>query len=364
MRTPTRVAVAAALTATAAFTLSPTSATAAARHREAAAPAVTPLTSDVFAPFQLAVSAGRLYVADGGTSTVSRVDGKGALHAISKGPQPGEVAGVAWNASHTTFAHTQLNYATGKSELVIKTGRTTVKADLGAFEAAKNPDAGVQYGIDDPTDCQKAAFEPLGGASPTGGVDSHAYAVAADGSGWIVADAGGNDLLRVSSTGKVSLLTVLPRQPSTITASAAAALGLPDCVIGAVYNFEPVPTDVEWRGGRLIVSLLPGGPEDPSLGARGSVYSVHPHSGKATWLAGGFLGATNVAVGHRGEIYVAELFAGRVSRIHGHSSTPYASVPGVVSITARVGTGLWGGVLAPTDDQGNPTGPGAIVRIG
>nr|WP_284291835.1 hypothetical protein [Angustibacter aerolatus] len=52
MRTPTRVAVAAALTATAAFTLSPTSATAAARHREAAAPAVTPLTSDVFAPFQ------------------------------------------------------------------------------------------------------------------------------------------------------------------------------------------------------------------------------------------------------------------------------------------------------------------------
>ncbi|GMA89158.1 hypothetical protein GCM10025868_44080 [Angustibacter aerolatus] len=181
-----------------------------------------------------------------------------------------------------------------------------MKADLGAFEAAKNPDAGVQYGIDDPTDCQKAAFEPLGGASPTGGVDSHAYAVAADGSGWIVADAGGNDLLRVSSTGKVSLLTVLPRQPSTITASAAAALGLPDCVIGAVYNFEPVPTDVEWRGGRLIVSLLPGGPEDPSLGARGSVYSVHPHSGKATWLAGGFLGATNVAVGHRGEIYVAE----------------------------------------------------------
>ena len=51
--------------------------------------------------------------------------------------------------------------------------------------------------------------------------------------------------------------------------------GMPACTVGKTYAFEPVPTDVEVAGsGRLIVSLLPGGPEDESLGARGAVYQI------------------------------------------------------------------------------------------
>ena len=39
-------------------------------------------------------------------------------------------------------------------------------------------------------------------------------------------------------------------------------------------------------------------------------------------LAGGFLGATNVAIGGHGQIYVAELFGGKVSVLrHGDVST-------------------------------------------
>ena len=143
---------------------------------------------------------------------------------------------------------------------------------------------------------------------------------------------------------------MLPPQPTEVTAEGAGALGLPDCTIGSTFAFEPVPTDVEVaKGGKLIVSLLPGGPEDPSLGARGAVYQVkagsgghhhhgygrhgnHGSRGKVKLLAGGFLGATNVAIGDRGEIYVAELFGGKVSVLRTATCPPSRSCrsrPGV-----------------------------------
>lgn len=179
----------------------------------------------------------------------------------------------------------------------------------------------------------------------------------------MVGDAGGNDLLQVDRHGRISVLSVLPRQPTTISASGAAALGLPDCVVGAVYNFEPVPTDVEVAAnGRLVVSLLPGGPEDPSLGARGAVYSVNPRTGHATRLAGGFAGATNVALGSHGRIFVSELFAGRISVIDHGRVRPYVDLAGPLGLTYAHGT-LYAGTSGPTDAEGNPTGPGTIVAI-
>jgi hypothetical protein len=110
---------------------------------------------------------------------------------------------------------------------------------------------------------------------------------------------------------------------SRVTADAASANGLPACTVGAVFAAEPVPTDVEVRRfGHLVVSLLPGGPEDDSLGARGRVMLVHPHHGRTRLLARGILGATNVAVGRGGRVYVTELFGNRVSVIRdGHART-------------------------------------------
>jgi len=195
-------------------------------------------------------------------------------------------------------------------------------------------------------------------------VDSHPYAVAAlPHDAWVVADAGGNDLLKVDKDGRITVVSVLPRQPSTITAEAAAGLGLPDCVVGAVYNFEAVPTDVEVApNGRLIVSLLPGGPEDPSLGARGSVVSVNPRSGNATKLATGLLGGTNVALGPNGKIFYSELFAGKIGVIEHGKARTYVELGSPLGLTYFKGA-LYAGTLAPTDDQGNPTGTGSLVRI-
>src|SRR4029450_3789544 len=94
----------------------------------------------------------------------------------------------------------------------------------------------------------------------------------------------------------IRTLAVLPSQPLKITEDIAHAQGLPDCVIGVTYRFEAVPTDVEvGRDGYLYVTTLPGGPEDPSLGARGKVYRVNPRNGHIKLVATGFAGGTKPA---------------------------------------------------------------------
>jgi hypothetical protein len=274
------------------------------------------------------------------------------------------VAGVAING-RGTLAYTASDFSADLHTLTIKpkNGKTRT-VDLGAFERTRNPDKWIRYGIDNPTECQKQAFEPLGGASYRGLVDSHPYAVAAlPNDAWVVADAGGNDLLKVDKNGRISVLSVLPRQPSTITADAAAGLGLPACVVGAVYNFEAVPTDVALAdNGRYITSLLPGGPEDPSLGARGSVVSVNPANGNATRLATGLLGATSVALGPNGKIFASELFGGKISLIDKGKVSTYVNLDSPLGLTFFKGA-LYAGTAAPTDENGNPTGTGTLVRI-
>lgn len=142
-------------------------------------------------------------------------------------------------------------------------------ADLAAVEISTNPDGGTHYGFgpDVSADCL-AQLPPEVPASYNGEVDSHPYAVAVSGHTVYIADAGANSILKVNeSTGSASTLAVLPPQPVTVTAAAAAGMGLPECIIGHSYAFEPVPTDVEiGPDGWLYVTLLPGGPEEQSLG--------------------------------------------------------------------------------------------------
>ncbi len=95
------------------------------------------------------------------------------------------------------------------------------------------------------------------------------------------------------------------------------------------------------------------------LGARGALWRVDPHSGAATRIAGGFLGATNLALGSHGTIYVAELFAGQVSVVKHGKVSPYVMLPGVVAVETGSDGTLWAGTLGHED----PPAPGTIVRI-
>jgi hypothetical protein len=75
-----------------------------------------------------------------------------------------------------------------------------------------------------------------------------------------------------------------------------------------------------------MATLLPGGPEDDSLGARGSIWKI-PGDFEVFEVASGFLGATNLAVGRPGYLYVTELFGNRVSELHNGVITPVINLP-------------------------------------
>ena len=106
-----------------------------------------------------------------------------------------------------------------------------------------------------------------------------------------------------------------------------------------LHRPEPVPTDVELgNDGWLYVTTLPGGPEDPSLGARGAVYRVNPTTGEVQLYASGFAGATGLAVAPNGTVFVAELFGNQVSVItkRGEVST-FADLPSPAGIEWQSG---------------------------
>jgi hypothetical protein len=324
------------------------------------------VSSALAAPFNLEVDRHKVLVADGGLNSVAKVNRDGSLTTIV--PDVVGASGVATSWGRLAYTSTTTNEATFEntaSSLTIKGWRGTQVADTLAYEKKHNPDQVNSYGIDNPSQCQIDAFaahaeEGFPPASYTGLVDSHAYSVTSYGAGWVVADAGGNDLLFVDSRGRIRRSIVLPGQPTVITADAAESFGLDDCVVGATYKWEPVPTDVEvGRDGQLYVTTLPGGPEDESLGARGAVWRVNPWTGKIKQLANGFLGATNLALGDRGEIYVAELFGGKVSVVRGRSVSTYAELPGVVAVESGRDGSLWAATLGNED----PPAPGTVVKL-
>jgi len=342
----------------------PVMASAGQKHRPAPDPEVR--STQVVAPFNIDLAGKRVYVADGFANVVGTLSRDGSIKAVAD-PAPG-AAGVELSRDGKTLAFTTTEGGEGaitESGLNLWGPRgSKVYADTLAFETAKNPDSGVAYGVDDPSPCVTDALTAAGfPVSYTGVVDSHAYSVAQWGKRWIVADAGANALLSVDKRGGIRTLAVLPAQPATITAEMAAAVGLPDCVVGVTYRFEAVPTDVEvGPGGMLYVTTLPGGPEIPAFGARGALWKLNPWTGKITKLADGFAGATNLALGKRGEVYVAEYFAGKITRVKNGEKSHYLDLANVVAVESGRDGSLWAGTTIALDPSA-PQVPGTIVQI-
>jgi hypothetical protein len=321
------------------------SALAKARHHQPAPPTLSaPLADGLAGPLQLSVARnGDVYVAQDFAGILTKIARNGTKTDLATNPG-GEIAGV------DVGKHGAVYYTTGMSDSsgggggpgtvtaaglsVFKNGTSKQIADLLAYEKANNPDQGNTYGFTSiPADCAAQWPAEAGPPTYTGGIDSHPYAVAVSGKHIYVADAAANAILDVRPNGKVRTLAVLPPQPLVVTAEQLAANGLPTCAAGLTYNFEPVPTDVEvGRGGALYVTTLPGGPEGPSLGARGSVYRVNAHNGHSWRIATGFAGATNLALGDKGRIYVSELFGNQLSMIGRHGAPAK-----VLDVTAPAG---------------------------
>jgi hypothetical protein len=332
---------------------------------------VKTLTDQVFGPFNLDVRDGKVLVADGFTGQVSRVNANGNLSPVASSPfDGGDVAGVASGGgaiAWTGSAPSDQPFVNGDQALIIrKPGQADLRVDISGFENTHNPDQVNFYGSTSTDPCVTDVLAQLTGgpAGYNGVLDSHAYSVAYAGKGaWYVADAAGNDILKVSKTGDISVVKVLPPQPVTFTADSAAAAGLPPCFAGVTYGFEPVPTDVEVSHGKLYVSLLPGGPEDASFGARGSAWKLDANGSHLTQIGSGFLGTTNIAVSPSGDVYVSELFRGQVSKIVNGHGVAVAALPGPIGLEYAGGS-LYAGVIAQTDENtGEVLAPGAVVKI-
>ncbi|MEV0821806.1 ScyD/ScyE family protein [Nonomuraea rubra] len=166
-------------------------------------------------------------------------------------------------------------------------------ADLGAYEAAHDPDQG----------------------QPGTGPDSQPYAVLPDGAGALVVDTGANDLLRVRPGGRISTVAVFDVR--TVPGPG-----------GGEVPMHPVPTSVA-RGpdGALYVGRLTGFPF-PVGGAgllsgdpAGALHRVD-RDGTRTLIAGdGLFTPTGVAAGPDGAYYVSNrgtlAGSGEVLRITG-----------------------------------------------
>ncbi|MCS5735882.1 ScyD/ScyE family protein [Herbiconiux daphne] len=337
---------------------------------------VQTLATDLVSPLSLDVDRdGNVAVSQNFIGQLTGVGADGTIAPLASATVPGQEIGAV-SSRHSTVFYAQNDQAAGVAQLMAlqQGGEPQLLADLGAYEATVNPDQVNTYGFSDLDPACAALIDPAGPAGPptyTGIVDSHPYGSLALRDAVYVADAGGNDILRVGYDGEISTAAVLPPgEPVVVTPETAAMFGFPECTVGHGYSFEPVPTDVE-RGpdGWLYVSSLPGGPEDPSLGLRGSVYKVDPWSGDVELVATGFGGATGLAVDRAtGVVLVAELFGGpegtgQISALSSWSGEVFATfaVSSPAAIELRDGH-----VYATTDAfvpdaEGNPQPIGTVT---
>jgi hypothetical protein len=148
-----------------------------------------------------------------------------------------------------------------------------VIVNFAVFEAARNPDNGAGPGA------QR-------GNPP---IDSNPYALTEYRDGFAVVDAGGNDLLWISSKGKVVVLAVFPTRTARLTKALAKRIGAPGT---KSIRVQSVPSSVAvGPDGALYVGELTGVPFTPGS-AR--VWRVVPGK-KATVFASGFTNIADVA---------------------------------------------------------------------
>lgn len=317
---------------------------------------VVPVAGGFDGPLQIDVGAsGQVYVGQAFTGTLTKIRPNSTTKDLVSVPGQ-EITGVASRGNDVAFTWTNGDPDHPAAELRLRTadGRVRTIANLYAYEKRQNPDAVNVYGFKTlSARCAARVPAELGGGKPyTGVVDSHPYAVAnAPDGGWYVADAGANDILYVSPTGKVQTSNIMHRIKVTVTTAIARHLGLPACTVNQGYSFEPVPTDVEVTsdGNVLYISLLPGGPEDLSIGPPGQVVHTYPCAGCSiadqlgdqNRLGVNFAGASNVAVGGPGNrLYVSELFGDDVLVRKGGVWETFVELPAPASIEV-VGSTLY-----------------------
>ncbi len=281
---------------------------------------------------------GSLLVADDGQGIV-RVNGRASLVARLPG-----VVDVALRSGGGLWAITSGEPGDQKLYRVVD-GRPILVANLYAFEAKRNPDAGE--------------------------INSNPFDVADLGHGRaLVADAGGNDVLKVNRHGKVKLVAVLPNEVVS-TANAQKIAGCPDAPPDFAFvcdvptmPAEPVPTSLAiGPDGAFYVGELKG---IPAPIGESRVWRIERNarnarcgrSPRCSVALDGFTSIIDLAFGPDGRLNVAQiddaswlaLEAGQAAGGSVHAcalatlncETVVSGVPILTAITYRPNGSLWG----------------------
>jgi hypothetical protein len=287
-------------------------------------PAPTPqahtLASGLVTPLSLAVQGGSTYVTQNFAGMLTQLRRGQEPRTLYTSENGNEVGGVSVRGHRVVFTETagdgEGNNTDSWLKMLTRSGAARTIADIRDYENATNPDGKYTYGARGISDDCAAQWptDQIGPATYTGALDSHPYATLQTRRTIYVADAGMNAVLAVSRGGHIRTVAVTPPVAVPITADLASQMGVPDCAVGLTYYGESVPTDVELDPhGRLIVTTEGGG-----LGEQmplGSIYRVDRCSGHLKRLVGGLMTPTGVAVGPRGTMWVAQLFANEISMI-------------------------------------------------
>ncbi|MGH2586867.1 MAG: ScyD/ScyE family protein, partial [Dehalococcoidia bacterium] len=203
-----------------------------------------------------------------------------------------------------------------------------------------------------------AAYETR--ANPAGGdVDSNPYALLAEPDRFVVADAGGNDILAVNSDGSIETLAVFFDRMT----APPPFLMLPP---GAEVPMQPVPTSVV-RGpdGAYYIGELTGFPF-PQGGAR--IWRLVPGKSPSVF-AEGFTNIIDLAFDQAGNLYVLEIATNGLLSMDPTGALHRIAPNGARTLVAREGLVMPGGVAVGPDGAlyvsnfSVLAGEGQVVRI-
>lgn len=315
---------------------------ASAKDKDKASEPVAVVASGLNSPFGLGSRGSSLFVAEGFTGQVTRVDSRtGATEPVVTGlPFPADVEPVGNKLVVVTGGGSDAPLAGDASVFVVEPGDDPeLLADLEAYELVANPDGQQQFG--DAGEALDALSNPFS-------------VLAQRGSGYVlVADAGANAVLSVSRSGEVSTFFV----PPLVTTGACA--GQPNNDPDHT-GCDAVPTGLAYgRGNALYVSTLSG-----DVPGEGRVYVLNGRTGAILDVITGFNGPTGVTVAPNGTVYVSEVFGpsegppGRIVRIDRDGVRTYAPVPFPIGLEFHGGT-----LYATAGSLGDP-GTGQVVAVG